>query len=318
MRLTITPKNFTPGRLDLLEKAQGIIEDFESMGYQLTLRQLYYQLVAADLLPNQQNEYKKLGSLISDARWAGLVDWEAIEDRTRNVSQRASWDSPTDIMEAVASQYHEPLHLEQDHYIEVWVEKDALIGVIEKSVRSYDVPCMACRGYISSSEAFSAVRRIRRVLDEAAIDEVTILHLGDHDPSGIDMTRDLEDRLNALAGHEEGTWYPSFNINVERIALNMDQIRSYQPPPNPAKLSDSRAGDYVKKYGRSSWELDALRPDVIDRMVKTHLEQRLDMDIIARGQRRIEERKKQLRTIANSFDQAVELVEQWQRGEGNE
>ena len=95
-----------------------------------------------------------------------------------------------------------------------------------------------------------------------------IIHLGDHDPSGIDMTRDIEDRL----------WTFGADVTVHRIALNMDQVLRYDPPPNPAKLTDARAGKYVEDHGYESWELDALEPAVIDQLIEDEILEHLDRD----------------------------------------
>lgn len=141
-------------------------------------------------------------------------------------------------------------------YPEVWVEKDALSSVIERACGQYRVPYMACKGYLSASEAWRAGKRFKEAYESGRIP--VIIHLGDHDPSGIDMSRDNEARVSMFA--------ETF-VDVRRIALNMDQVRQYNPPPNPAKVTDSRAKDYIGKFGTTSWELDALEPDVIVRLV---------------------------------------------------
>jgi hypothetical protein len=99
--------------------------------------------------------------------------------------------------------------------------------------------------------------------------EPLIIHLGDHDPSGIDMTRDNRDRLGMFAQH---------NVEVIRLALNMDQVEQYTPPPNPAKTTDSRAKDYIAAYGTSSWELDALEPRVINELLHTTIRGCIDAE----------------------------------------
>jgi len=251
-------KNFSPRSLELIETANGIIEKYQADGYDLTLRQLYYQFVARDIIPNKDTEYKRLGSIISDARLAGLVDWMAITDRTRYVRTVSHWDHPAEIIESAAKSYAIDKWDGQQERCEVWIEKDALIGVIERTCRRLDVPCFSCRGYVSQSEMWQAAMRLRE-WTKAGVG-VTIFHLGDHDPSGIDMTRDIEERVQLLAGTDD--------IRVERIALNMDQIEKYNPPPNPAKITDSRSGSYIAEYGRESWELDSLDPKVLDRTVE--------------------------------------------------
>jgi hypothetical protein len=258
-------RNFYGGSNKIIDAANAIIKQYQEQGFTLTLRQLYYQFVARGLLPNRQSEYKRLGSIINDARLAGLIDWEAIEDRTRNVHKSPSWDDPSAIVKACAAQYQEDLWGDQHWRPEVWIEKDALIGMIEPVCERYRVPFFACRGYTSQSEQYRAGKRFESVRNEGQIP--IVFHLGDHDLSGVDMTRDNSDRLAMFAREE---------VEVRRLALNMDQVRRYNPPPNPAKETDSRSGDYLAKYGSKSWELDALDPPVIDALIATELADLID------------------------------------------
>lgn len=259
-------RQFSPGSRKLIDKANEIIADYQAQGFTLTLRQLYYQFVARALIPNKQTEYKRLGSIINDARLAGLVDWLAIEDRTRNVHSYSTWDGPQDILNGAAEGYRLDKWEHQPCRIEVWIEKDALVGVVEPACTAYDVPYFACRGYTSQSEQWRAAMRFRRHHKNGQ--RTVILHLGDHDPSGIDMTRDNEDRLQLLSS--------SAPIEIDRLALNMAQVRQYNPPPNPAKATDARFGGYAEQYGEESWELDALDPKVIDRLIRSAIKKRLD------------------------------------------
>lgn len=268
MKIKYEDKRFGNTSLAIIEQANNIIDEYRRQGFTLTLRQLYYQFVSRDLLVNSIQSYKRLGSIINDARMAGLVSWEAIEDRTRNLRKLAHWDSPEEIIRAAAQQYRIDMWDNQVYRPEVWIEKDALVGVIERICELFRVPYFACRGYNSQSEQWAAGRRFQHTLEQGQIP--IVLHLGDHDPSGIDMTRDNADRLSLFAGE---------NIEVIRLALNMDQIRKYSPPPNPAKSTDSRYEGYIEKYGQSSWELDALDPKVISDLIKAAIEEHLDDDL---------------------------------------
>lgn len=252
--------SFRASSLAIIGQADDIIREYQSRGYTLTLRQLYYQFVSRDMIANKQSEYKRLGKIINDARLAGKLDWSAIEDRTRNVRKPNVWRSPSSIIEAVAEQYQEDLWIAQPYRPEVWIEKDALVGVIEGVCTELRVPYFACRGYASQSEIYDAGKRFRRTSQGAQTP--LVLHLGDHDPSGLDMTRDLAERLSMFAGRR---------VEVRRLALNMDQIERYDPPPNPAKDTDARFEGYQDEFGDSSWELDALDPDVISDLIRDEL-----------------------------------------------
>jgi len=246
----------------LIENANAIIAEYTEQGYELTLRQLYYQFVARDLIPNTMKSYKNLGSVINDGRLAGMIDWLAIVDRTRNLVSNSHWTSPAEIVETCAKQFQIDKWEGQRYRPEVWIEKDALIGVIENVCQRNDVAYFSCRGYTSQSELWAAGQRLLKYYKAGQIP--VVIHLGDHDPSGIDMSRDILDRL---------VMFTEKTVYVERIALNMDQVRQYGPPPNPAKITDSRAKQYIKKFGHESWELDALEPKVLDKLISDKIKE---------------------------------------------
>jgi hypothetical protein len=247
-------RRFHSGSRKLIQQANDIIHEYTRAGYVLTLRQLYYQFVARGFIPNKQSEYNRLGSLINDARLAGQIDWHAVEDRTRNLERLSTWDNPEDMISAAFNSYRENKWETQPVYVEVWVEKEALAGVVEHAAEPLEVPYFSCRGYVSQSEMFSAAQRFISVRKPCVV-----IHLGDHDPSGIDMTRDIIDRMNV---------FEAYDVTVERIALNYDQIERYNPPPNPAKETDSRFETYMDKFGEFSWELDALEPQILNTLIQ--------------------------------------------------
>lgn len=242
--------------LEYIDMSNRIIAIYQEQGYQLTLRQLYYQLVARDLIENTQRSYKNLGNAVATGRKQGLIDWEAIIDRTRNVEKNSHWGSISSILEGCANQFRYDLWADQEYRPEIWIEKAALLGVIEDVCEELDVSYFACRGYTSLSEMWRAGRRFRAQRRRGQTP--VIIHLGDHDPSGIDMTRD---------NFEQTSIFGQDIMDVRRIALNMNQVEEYDPPPNPAKLTDSRSGDYVAEHGYESWELDALEPQVISDLI---------------------------------------------------
>lgn len=249
--------NFRADSLALIKTANKIIADYDAEGFQLTLRQLYYQFVSRAVIPNTERSYKNLGSIINDGRLAGLIDWDAIEDRTRNLRGNSHWSSPAEIARTVVRAFYLDHWKNQNHYIEVWVEKEALSGVAEAACEPLDVPFFCCKGYTSQSEMYAAAQRIKNYDDIGKT--AVVIHLGDHDPSGIDMSRDIKDRLDMFTEGQD--------IEFMRIALNMDQITQYGPPPNPAKITDSRFTEYRRRFGDESWELDALEPKILVELI---------------------------------------------------
>src|SRR5262249_46150196 len=197
-KISYVPKKFSAATQKVIDQANEIIGQYAAQGYSLTLRQLYYQFVSRDLIPNNMKSYKRLGNIINDARLAGLIDWDAIEDRTRNLHELPSWTSPESIIQACASQFRIDKGAKQPCRVEVWIEKEALAGVFQRVCDELQVPFFSCRGYTSQSEMWVAGMRLKRIL--RAKQKPVILHFGDHDPSGIDMTRDIVDRLQMFMG----------------------------------------------------------------------------------------------------------------------
>lgn len=294
-------KPFSADHVRVVEQANAICDEYQRDGFTLTLRQLYYQFVARGLIENTMQSYKRLGSIINDARLAGLIDWDAIEDRTRNLESLNTWESPKDIIDACARQFRYDWWKDQPNRFEIWVEKEALAGVIERTANRYRVPYFACRGYTSQSEAWRAGQRF---LDYAQAGQaIKILHLGDHDPSGIDMTRDNSDRLDLFTTDPEGSFDlpDGVDINVKRLALNYSQVEEHKPPPNPAKLTDSRADGYVKRFGNESWELDALDPHVIDRLISEEIDRYIDRPAWEKSQAREKAARAKIGDVADNW-----------------
>lgn len=291
-------KEFRQKSLEIINQADQIIREYHAKGYVLTLRQLYYQFVARGLRENSERSYKNLGDLVTDARMAGLLPWDGIEDRAREHNEWMINEDMKSIFADIHKRFAMNMWNRQPCYVEVWVEKEALGNVVERPCSEFRVPYMACKGYLSASQAWRAGERFEEAMDNGQ--NAVLIHLGDHDPSGIDMTRDNSVRLEVFARQ---------NVEVRRIALNMDQVRRYNPPPNPAKMTDTRANDYVARYGDESWELDALRPEVIDRLIRDEINSLIDGDIWNEDIEREREKRVLLRKLHGNWDATVEFME---------
>lgn len=284
MKELFVDKKFGAEAEVLLAHIEEVLVRYADQGYDLSLRQLYYQLVAANIVPNSERSYKNIGNLVSDARLAGRIDWDMIADRARTVSSNPHWENPRDFIDVVAPQFATDKWLDQENYVEVMVEKQALEGVLEPVCRQLDIRFSANKGYSSSSAMYLAGKRFARKIDDEKC--CHMIYLGDHDPSGIDMTRDVEERLKLFAkiqpydgfGDDDNEADFGTKITVHRIALNMNQIKKLRPPENPAKLTDSRANNYIEKFGRSSWELDAIEPRALSTLVRNQVLELRDDD----------------------------------------
>ncbi|MBI4332367.1 MAG: hypothetical protein HY673_13925 [Chloroflexi bacterium] len=221
---------------------------------QLTLRQVYYRLVVAGLIANTRSDYNQLSSQTVKARESGDVDDRRFTDRSRRIDD-VSFDSPGSFLEVcqntLKGRYVRRFWDSQSVYCEVWVEKDALSQVLAEAVYPFNTIVAPSRGYSSYSFLREAASRINQHCGDGK--RAVILHFADHDPSGIDMSRDLQDRLAKYCGRRE--------VEVRRIALTHDQVREYKLIPNPVKQADRRSTEYVSQYGDECWELDAIEPD---------------------------------------------------------
>jgi hypothetical protein len=304
MKEEFTIKNFGSDALAMIKRINGILETYEAQGFDLSLRQLYYQLVAKALIENTEKSYKNIGKLVNDARMAGLIDWEMIKDRGREMTKNPHWENTRDFIESVAPQFRFNLWRDQDHYVEVMVEKQALEGVLEPVCKSLDVPFTANKGYSSQSAMYEASKRFLAAAEDGR--ECFVIYLGDHDPSGIDMSRDVEERLDLFVKtsmnrcDEIGPNEPSA-VTMKRVALNMAQVRELNPPENPAKITDSRAEGYIARFGVSSWELDAIEPRQLAQIVTTAIEEIMDVEKFKKNVKEMEKGRAALLKFAKKF-----------------
>ena len=318
MKECFKDKRFNPVHAFIIGQANHILEEYTAAGYNLTLRQLYYQYVARDVFPDDRKwawngrrwvkdsngtknappNYDWLGSIINSGRLAGVIDWALIEDRTRALQRWPFDNSPETAVDYAARTFDLDPWKNQEYRPEVWVEKEALAGIIEQAVKKWRIPFFSCRGYTSQSEQYKAGKRMQNhhYYDEQ---KPIVFHLGDHDPSGCDMTRDNKDRLSMFA---------ELDIPVIRLALNMDQIKKYNPPPNPAKFTDCRCNEYVKLHGYSSWELDALTPDVLEGLIDEAVGSIIDRPTFDADRVEMERQREDLTAIARNYSDVMGFI----------
>jgi hypothetical protein len=311
MKELFIEKVFNPEATAMIEKINAILENYEAQGFELTLRQLYYQLVAGNLIPatrtwvqaggkwvrdpsgsiNAEPNYKWIGDIVSDARMAGLIDWRMIEDRGRVTRTNPHWDNPGQIVEAAAEGYRIDKWENQPVHVEVMVEKQALEGILIPVCQELDINFTANKGYTSMSALYNTSKRLMRM--HRAGKNVHLIYLGDHDPSGIDMTRDITDRLALFSGQ--------IPMEVSRIALNIGQVKKLKPPENPTKLTDSRAAGYIERFGTSCWELDAIEPKALAKLVRDEVYGVRDADLWEEAEAEEKKGRDQLRAFADKW-----------------
>jgi hypothetical protein len=223
----------------LLEAAVAVLAEADAP---MTVRQVYYQLVSRQVIENSRSQYQAVSNLLVRARQDGTIPWSAIEDRLRRPRRVSMWDGLPDFAESVQAAYRRNVWATQDHYLEVWLEKDALSGIFEDVLDGYGVTLNVGRGYDGWDSIHNAAGRF------GSGEGCSILYFGDFDPSGEDMVRSLRERL-AHFGCEP---------DVVKCALTFNDVRLYDLPPDFAKQTDSRRAAFVAKHGDVCVELDAL------------------------------------------------------------
>lgn len=269
--------------LKVIEQANKFIAEYEEQGIQLTLRQLYYRFVGAGLIPNELQQYKKLGHTLSEGRLNGLIDWDAIVDRTRGPRRHPHRKGPADAIDKMLEQYRRARRADQDVYVELWCEKDAIAGVLEPIADKYHVITSSNRGYSSQTAMRDAADRFIWAAQQGK--QLKLFYIGDHDPSGEDMVRDIEARFMMFG----------IEIEVTKLTLTIEQVRQFKLFPNPVKVLDSRNKAYTRKFGNKCWETDALPPKFLHDTADAALKSVTDMKKMAKIMRREERDKRKIR-----------------------
>jgi hypothetical protein len=238
-----------------VEDRRDALHEIVSAMKPMTVRQVFYQATVRGIIEKTEAGYAKVQTDLVYMRRSGQLPYDWLADNTRWQRKPRTFESPAEALEAAARLYRKALWADVDSYVEIWLEKDALSGVVYPITSAYDAPLMVARGYASLSFLHTAAEHISDL-------EVPtyIYHLGDFDPSGVNAGEKIEETLNELA--------PDAEIHFERIAVTEDQIAEYDLPTRPTKSSDTRS----KNFGNVSVELDAINPDVLRAMVLDAIE----------------------------------------------
>lgn len=293
MREQFIDKRFTAASQKTIEQANEIIEAYQADGIQLTLRQLYYQFVSRNWLENNQRNYKNLGNILNDARLAGLVDWRAIDDLGRIPAIPYFYDDLDQFVEQMrnmANGYSLDLWTGQDFYVELHVEKQALSSVLAPIAEEWGIAFSMNKGYSSATALYRASKRFIEAAEAGR--EGVVIYCGDHDPSGEDMVRDVHDRLSVFGA----------DVEVRKVALTMEQVKRYKCPPNPAKTTDIRSAAYIREHGRYSWEIDALEPKALRKIVSDEIKSLCDMKKRAETEKKMQEERERVSEALEKID----------------
>lgn len=318
------PEPLTLTRTEILDHANEIRRSYKAKGLALTLRQLYYQFVTRKLLPSSQKVYKRIGDVLTEARYRGTFPVDGLVDRGRELHNGGYLRDDTAVNAAVEQarswqNYLPNLFVNrdrwigQDTFVSVWVEKDALADIVENTCNPLGVSWFACRGYPSVSALWAWLKHADGIINgnckeymqyryddegrllrrerqgpafEATATSATVLYFGDHDPDGWEIPRSAERNLHTLMG----TYDKEIPLTFKRIALNMDQIQQYKPPPFEAKMTSARYRGYVDEHDTDeAWELDALDPEVLRDLIQDEVGQLFDEDVHEENEARVRE-----------------------------
>lgn len=263
--------------------------------FPLTLRQIYYQLVSRQIIPNQQKYYRQLSRLCVIGRDMGILPEDMFTDRLRELEKPSCWSNLADYLEVVRWSYKKDIWINQDNYLEIWTEKDALREVIRPITDKWGVGFMVVRGQASRTAIFEAFKRFASSVLKGK--KCYLFYFGDFDPSGLAIYNSLKERLGAMLENIRDPFFDP-NINFERPALTMDQITQYNLPQDPAKKSDPNYRRFVEQYGDNVVELDALPPDVLRNLVESCITNLIDKEKLAQVQKMEKQERMQLQEWA--------------------
>ena len=277
----------------VIDQANEIMREYDSM----TLRALYYQFVARNYMENTIRNYKKLGDIIRNARMAGKIDWDFMTDRTRSLYGYTTYDGIGQAFRHASYSYKEDLHHDQFNYIEVWCEKDALTGTINRPCNERRINYFPTKGYPSISALKDAADRFQHQIDMGK--NVIILYLSDLDPEGIAMPKTVQETFYTMG----------VAVDIERIGLTLEQVRRYNPPSSVAKATSSRLQDYIDEIGTDEvWELDALSQDVTRALIADRLDELIDQDRFSTAKRKESQSKQRMQDIAERMNEVIDYL----------
>lgn len=253
-----------------------------------TVRQTFYAAVSRGVIPKTEAVYKNVvGRLLVQMRRAGEIPFGWIADSTRWMRKPKTYASVGDMLHQSQQFFRRALWDNQDAYVEIWLEKDALAGVILDVTSEFDVPLMVTRGYPSITYLYEAAEAIAN-RDKPAY----LYYFGDFDPSGLDITRAVDEGIREFA--------PDSEIHFERVAVTPEQIRILGLPTRPTKTTDSRS----KGFGAASVEVDAIPPATLRALVQSYIETHIDQDQLERTRLIEEQERRTLDGVVNALEAA--------------
>jgi hypothetical protein len=274
------PKAETLRTRSLIAKAANILAEEQPM----TVRQLFYRLVSVGTLENTVANYSKVSRILTIARDDERISWTAIVDRSRPEYAPNVWENAGAYAQTIQRSYRKDFWNTQKIYLEVWAEKDAIIGSVQVLTDELGITVRVGRGFQSTTRVHEIAEHFDSIKKP-----IHIFYLGDWDPSGHEIENDLrrrvEKQLQRKRSAREG-------ICVKRLAIYADDIDRFHLPPLRVKTSDSRAAKFRARFGDECVELDALPPSELRRRIQQAVMRHVDKPSWDRA-KRVEAAEKQ-------------------------
>jgi hypothetical protein len=233
----------------LIEQAAKVLADESPM----TIRQLFYRLVSITAIENNRGDYQRVSTALTKGRNDGRIDFDWIVDRSRPEYTPNVFEDAAEYARVVSKGYRKDYWQLQPHRVEMWCEKDSVIGSIEDLTNKLGVTVRVTRGFVSTTKAHDLARAIG-----GSNKPMTVFYLGDHDPSGRQIESDLSERIRGYGA----------KFTIERLAIHAADIAKFKLPPLRVKESDSRAAGFLRRYSNKCVELDALPPNELRRRIE--------------------------------------------------
>lgn len=283
-------------RNERILKILSLAKEFARSEKPVTVRQTFYHLVSLRIIPNTERYYRKTGVVLTKARKAGIIPFEWFVDRSRRSIKVSTYPNIQAFLQQMVKYYYRDTWLNQKAFVIVWVEKEALVGVISPITTYYNVPLFVGKGYSSWSTFFEAFKIVEEYAKRGK--NVVILYLGDFDPSGVDICRDLQSRFETLG------IIPYF----ERLALTKEQIIQFNLPHMPLKENDPRSKKFQQKHGNFAVELDALPPNLLRQILREGIEKYLDLNAFKKDLQKETDEKARLGKILQTILKTDESI----------
>jgi len=271
MKIRYTGHSFSKHNGVLIKQINSMFEAYAGQGYQITLRQLYYYLISKHKMGNTAAKYKALAKLVEDACLSGDIDWNWLQ-ASRRMSRGFFYKKPLDILQTCTQKFRVDPWAPQSSRVEVWVNKDNLLDTVKKMCAEYSVPVMSCQN-LSIAEMHNCAKRI--VNNRENYQGTNIIYLSDHDPDGYSTHHKITKTMRLFC-HTYAT-----KFSFEKAAISPGTVNRYNLIPAPGVVQDAF---YKKEYGELTWELEALPPSALHKIILSAIEKYLDRDLFKQAQ----------------------------------